>query len=311
MKILITGSNGFLGRNLVAHHAGKAHELLTPSRLECDLSDYKGVYAYLAKNKPDMVIHGAGKVGGIQANMREMSSFMVVNFDIGRNLIGACAELGIKKLMNIGSSCCYPPLAAQPFSEDLLDNVRGPLEPTNEGYAIAKVAMVRYCEFLAKENPDFHYKSMIPCNLYGKYDKFDDAWSHMIPGVIKKIHHAKKTNAPSLTIWGDGTARREFMVADDCAEAIWFGVNNFDKLPNITNIGLNQDWSINEYYRFIRQIIGWDGEIIHDLTKPVGMKQKLLNSKKLYDMGFKPQYSLLQGLQKTYEYFLTLKEFNQ
>lgn len=301
-KILITGSNGMVGKNIVEFEKSKNYLLLTPSSKELNLLDRNSVNNYLKSNLPDIVIHCAGRVGGIQANMANPVAFLVENTQMGLNILMASYEAGIKKFINMSSSCMYPRNASNPLGEELI--LKGELEPTNEGYAIAKVTSTRLCEYINKENNEFQYKTIIPCNLYGRYDKFDPKHSHMLPAVIKKIHEAKVNNQTILDIWGDGEARREFMYAEDLADFAYFALENFELMPQNINVGLGYDYTINEYYRAIAEVIGYKGEFIHDLSKPVGMKQKLIDDSKLQAFGWKSKTSLKNGIKKTYDYYL-------
>lgn len=300
-KILLTGSGGMVGRNIVEFYKSKKYIFLTPSSNELNLLNKDSVYSYIIKNQPDIVIHCAGKVGGIQANMTYPVAFMVENIQMGLNIIMASYEAKIKKLVNMSSSCMYPKDAKNPLSEELI--LKGELEPTNEGYAIAKVASTRLCEYIHNENNEFEYKTIIPCNLYGRYDKFDPKHSHMLPAVISKIHEAKIKNQETLSIWGDGEARREFMYVEDLADFVYYALDNFKNLPQNINVGLGYDYSINEYYETIAEVIGYKGKFIHDLSKPVGMKQKLIDNTKLSKFGWKHKTPLKDGVVKTYEYF--------
>jgi len=301
-KILITGSNGMVGRNIVEFEKSKNYTLLTPTSSELNLLDRSSVDDYIKENHPDIVIHCAGRVGGIQANVAHPVDFLVHNTQMGLNIIMSSYEAGIKKFINMSSSCMYPREAKNPLGEDLI--LKGELEPTNEGYAIAKVTSTRLCEYVNKENDSFQYKTIIPCNLYGRYDKFDPKHSHMLPAVIKKIYEAKENNQDTLDIWGDGEARREFMYAQDLADFTYYAIENFEKMPQNINVGLGRDYTINEYYKAIAEVVGYKGEFLHDLTKPVGMKQKLIDDTKLQSFGWKYKTSLKDGIKKTYEYYL-------
>jgi GDP-L-fucose synthase len=249
-----------------------------------------------------MVIHAAGIVGGIQANMAAPVRFLVDNMQMGLNILMASKVHKVKRFINLSSSCMYPKDAQNPLSEDLI--LKGELEPTNEGYAIAKVASTRLCEYINREDESFLYKTVIPCNLYGKYDKFDPEHSHMIPAVIRKINDAKNNNLKSIDIWGDGLARREFMYTADFADFVYYAIDNFEKMPQNINVGLGYDYTINEYYQKIADTIGYQGEFTHDLSRPTGMQQKLIDDTRLKEFGWQYQTTLEQGIQKTYEYFL-------
>jgi GDP-L-fucose synthase len=302
MKILLTGSSGMVGRNIVEHSVANNHEILSPTSAELNLLDAESIKDYINANKPDMVIHAAGTVGGIQANIAQPVKFLVDNMQMGLNILMSSKDCGLKKFMNLSSSCMYPRDAQNPLSEDLI--LKGELEPTNEGYAIAKVASTRLCEYINREDNSFLYKTVIPCNLYGKYDKFDPEHSHMIPAVIRKINNAKNSNLESIDIWGDGLARREFMYAGNFANFVYYAIDHFDKMPQNINVGLGHDYTINEYYQKIANIVGYQGGFTHDLSRPTGMRQKLIDDTKLKEFGWQHQTTLEQGIQKTYDYFI-------
>jgi GDP-L-fucose synthase len=301
MKILITGGNGMVGKNILEHPKASQYTFLAPSSSELNLRDFEAVNTYMKQHQPDAVIHAAGLVGGIQSNMARPVDFLVYNLDMGRNIILAAKENGVKQFMNMASSCMYPRSAQNPLQEELI--LKGELEPTNEGYAIAKVVTTRLCEYIVKENPDMQYKTVIPCNLYGRFDKFSPEHSHMVPAVIKKIYEAKKNNASSIDIWGDGLARREFMYTADLADFVFYAIEKIDQMPQNINVGLGFDYTINEYYKIIAKVIGFKGEFVHDLSKPIGMKQKLIDDTKLKKFGWQHQTSLEEGIKNTVEYF--------
>lgn len=304
LRILLTGGGGMVGRNLLEHPAIGEFEVLAPRSGELDLRDFGAVQSYLSRHRPDMVIHSAGKVGGIQANMREPVSFLLENLDMGRNIVWASRQAGIKQLLNLGSSCMYPRNHNEPLTEELV--LKGELEPTNEGYALAKVTTARLCEYIVREDADYQYKTLIPCNLYGRHDKFDPAHSHLIPAIIHKIHQAKRNGERAVEIWGDGTARREFMYAGDLADALVLAVKRFDALPGLMNVGLGHDYTINEYYQAAAEVIGYTGTFVHDLSKPVGMARKLVSIERQKNMGWLAGTDLREGIKKAYEYYLEL-----
>jgi GDP-L-fucose synthase len=246
-------------------------------------------------------------VGGIQANIANPVDFLVTNTDIGRNVILSAYKAGVPQLINLASSCMYPRNAPNPLSEELV--LQGELEPTNEGYAIAKIFATRLCEYIniecqKKSTSSVRYKTLIPCNLFGRHDKFETEHSHLIPAIIHKIHQAKLTGKTEVDIWGDGTARREFMYAGDLAGAVLQALQDFGKMPDVINIGLGHDHSINEYYAAAAHVIGWDGNFVHDITKPVGMKQKLVDISQQRRWGWMPSTSLQSGIEKTYRFYL-------
>ena len=302
LKILLTGANGMVGRNVVAHPSAQQFAWLTPGRTELDLSDLNDVVAYVDTHKPDLVIHAAGLVGGIQANMAEPARFLVDNLQVGVNLIMACKTVGVPRVINLGSSCMYPRAAANPLKESSV--LTGELEPTNEGYALAKIVAARLCDYISQENAALSYKTVIPCNLYGRFDHFAPNRSHMIPAVIHKLHQAKVTGASTVDIWGDGLSRREFMYAQDLADFLFYAIGHFEAMPHLINVGLGRDWSINEYYQAASDIVGYEGEFFHDLSKPAGMKQKLVNTDLLSTFGWEAPTALEQGLSATYQYYL-------
>jgi len=305
-KLLITGGSGMVGQNILNHPFAKSWEIFAPSSNELDLSNTLECEKYISKKMPNLIIHSAGKVGGIKANIAEPVEFLDKNIMIGRNVIMGARLAGVKNLINLASTCIYPRLAENPLNEELI--LKGELEPTNEGYAIAKIFSTRLCEYIRREDPIYQYKTLIPCNLYGLYDKFDPNKSHLVPAIIHKIHQAKISNKPSVEIWGDGNARREFMYSADLADAVFNAAKNMEILPNKINIGIGNDYTINEYYETIAEVLDWNGVFTHDLSKPVGMMRKLCDTSLQSNWGWKPKTSLKNGLRKTYQYYLeTLK----
>lgn len=302
MKILLTGSSGMVGQNILANPLVKNYKWLTPSSFELNLLDFTVVKNYLESNMPDMIIHAAGRVGGIQANIREPVKFLVENLEMGKNLLLAASDLGVAKFINFGSSCMYPKNKETPLHEDEI--LSGELEPTNESYAIAKITVARLASYLNKENPHLKYKTLIPCNLYGLFDNFDPNKSHMIPAIIHKVHQAKVNGENFVEIWGTGEARREFLFAEDLADAVFRAIQNFEKLPEMMNIGLGHDYTVNEYYHAAAEIIGYEGGFQHALDKPTGMQRKLSNIGRALEWGWQPRNTLKSGLSKTYQYYL-------
>lgn len=296
-----------VGKNILEHPMADSYEILAPSSKELELTNAADTQHYINDAKPDVIIHAAGRVGGIQANIANPVDFLVTNTDIGRNVILAAYKAGVPQLINLASSCMYPRNAPNPLSEKLV--LQGELEPTNEGYAIAKIFATRLCEYINRESQkkstsSVRYKTLIPCNLFGRHDKFEPEHSHLIPAIIHKVHQAKVTGTTEVDIWGDGTARREFMYAGDLAGAVLQAVQDFEKMPDVINIGLGHDHSINEYYAAAAQVIGWQGDFVHDTTKPVGMKQKLVDISRQRGWGWMPSTSLQSGIDKTYQFYL-------
>lgn len=303
MKIFLTGGSGMVGRNIMEHPAAKNYEFFAPDIPDLDLFNFAAVTAYIEKVKPDFIIHAAGRVGGIHANMANPVAFLLENLDMGRNLVWAARQCGVKKLVNLGSSCMYPRNAPNPLKEEMV--LQGELEPTNEGYALAKTVVSRLCSYINRETPEFAYKTIVPCNLYGRWDKFSPEHSHMIPAVIRKLHLARVNGLKTIDIWGDGTARREFMYAGDIADCIHRAVTHFDTLPELMNAGLGGDHSINDYYRAVADVVGYKGDFTHDLTKPAGMARKLVDTSRMEAWGWKPPTPLKDGIAAAYEFFKT------
>jgi GDP-L-fucose synthase len=300
--ILLTGSRGMVGQNILSHPEASSYTWLTPSKLELNLNELHSVKDYFKKFRPDAVIDAAGKVGGIQDNIANPVRFLVDNLDMGLNLIMTAREANIKTFLNLASSCIYPKDAKNPLTENMI--LEGSLEPTNEGYALAKIAALKLCEYINKEDQSQHFKTLIPCNLYGRFDKFDPKHSHLVPAIIHKIHNAKVGNDKTVTIWGDGLARREFMDASDLAHIILQSLKDFERLPSVMNVGVGYDYTINEYYKIAAEVIDWHGEFIHDKTKPAGMLKKLVSIDRMKALGFKATTTLKEGMLNAYAFYL-------
>jgi GDP-L-fucose synthase len=301
-RVLLTGGGGMVGRNLMEHAAIGKYEVFAPLRQELDLCDFAAVQRYLSEIRPEIVIHAAGRVGGIQANLRDPLRFLVENLDMGRNVVLAAFQAGTKQLINLGSSCMYPSSQLGPLQEEMI--LQGGLEPTNEGYALAKIVTARLCEYIMREDKSFHFKTLIPCNLYGRHDNFDPSHSHLLPAVIHKIHQAQRSGRQAVEIWGDGTARREFMYAGDLADAILRAMDDVASLPACMNIGVGQDSTISEYYQVVGEVLGYTGRFVHDLRKPVGMARKLVSVERQRAWGWAARHGLREGIAKTYDYYL-------
>lgn len=300
--ILLTGGSGMVGRNILEHPSAGDWTILAPASSEMDLTDAGAVTDYVAAHKPDFVIHAAGQVGGIQANVNHPVAFLERNMAMGRNIIMAAYQCDVRNFLNLASTCMYPRAAANPLREDMI--LTGELEPTNEGYALAKIMATRLCQYIRREDETAQYKTLIPCNLYGRYDKFDPKHSHLLPAIIHKVHLAKQNGERTVEIWGDGTARREFMYAGDLADAVMKAASDIDALPELMNCGLGHDHTINAYYETVADVIGWDGEFTHDLSKPVGMKQKLCATYLQDGWGWTAPTSLRDGIRATYDFYL-------
>lgn len=300
--LLLTGGAGMVGRNIQEHPRAGGWKIVAPGSDELDLTDAAATNAFVADLKPSLVVHSAGQVGGIQANMAQPVAFLERNATMGRNILMAAYRSGVKRVLNLASTCMYPRAAPNPLTEDMI--LTGELEPTNEGYAIAKIMATRLCQYINREDPEARYKTLIPCNLYGRHDKFDPKHSHLLPAIIHKIHNAKTKGHAKVEIWGTGTARREFMYAGDLADAVLRAADDIDRIPELMNIGLGYDYTINEYYNAVAEVIGWKGQFTHDLSKPVGMTQKLTDSTRQTVWGWAPPTSLADGIEKTYCFYL-------
>ena len=300
MKILLTGSTGMVGRNILDHPDSKNYKFICPTRSELDLTNYDNVIHNFRRYNPDMIIHAAGKVGGIKANIDNPVSFLVDNLQMGVNVILSSFKLKIKKLINLGSSCMYPRKGQNPLNEKTI--LTGQLEPTNEGYALAKIVSQRLSDYIYRENPEIKYKTIIPCNLYGRYDDFNPVTSHLIPAIVSKTDQAIQSKS-DIEIWGEGNSRREFMYAGDFANAIYFAIRNYELLETTMNIGLGYDYSINEYYNKVGKLMHYNGEYYHNLAMPDGMRQKLVSIEKQKKVGWEPVFNLEEGLKKIIEYY--------
>jgi len=301
MRLLITGARGMVGSNLV-RGLSDAHEVHAPGRDTFDLLDARSVQETVARIAPDLVVHAAGRVGGIAANAAANALFLYENTMMGLNLLEAARLAGVPRVLNLGSSCIYPKDREEQLQESDLHT--GPLEPTNEGYAVAKIAVLKYAAMLRNDDPRCDYKTAIPCNLYGPGDHFEPPRSHMVPSAIRKVDDARRNGTGEVEIWGDGTARREFMYVGDLVDFVAHAIERWDTLPPLVNVGLGHDYTINEYYAEIADVVGWDGEFVHDTSKLVGMKRKLLSVDLASEWGWKAPTSLADGLRLTYEHYL-------
>ena len=301
MKVLITGGSGMVGRNLLEHSEILKNKVYAPTRKDLNLLNYSTVKNYLKKIKPDFIVHCAGRVGGIQANINSPVEFLIENLEIGKNLVTAAQLVGIPSLINLGSSCMYPKDLNGPISEDKL--LTGVLEPTNEGYALSKIVVARLCSYINLSDDKLSYKTIIPCNLYGKYDLFNSINAHLIPAIISKINSAMIHNETSVEIWGNGEARREFMYSGDLADFIAYAISKYDDMPELLNVGIGTDYTINEYYKKVADTLGFQGEFIHDLSRAVGMQRKLTDITRVNNFGWRSSTGLSDGLVKTFQYF--------
>jgi GDP-L-fucose synthase len=289
-----------VGSAVLRRLARESVEVLTVERGEVDLRDQQKVRDWVSTARPDVMVLAAAKVGGILANDTYPAEFLYDNLVIETNIIHAAHEAGVDQLIFLGSSCIYPKFAPQPIPEHAL--LTGELEPTNSWYAIAKIAGIKLCEAYRKQYGR-RYISVMPCNLYGPHDNFDLASSHVLPALIRKVHEAKESRAPHVTIWGTGTPLREFLHVDDLADAIVFLMQQYDGAEQI-NCGAGYDLTIKELAELISKVVGYEGSLAFDTSKPDGTPRKLMDSTRLAKLGWKPKIELKQGLEATYRWFV-------
>jgi GDP-L-fucose synthase len=300
-KIFVAGYRGLVGSALMRRLEREGfHNLPKRDRSQLDLGDERAVQNFFAKERPAIVIFAAAKVGGIKANNDFPVEFLLDNLRIQNNIIHSAYETGVRKLLFLGSSCIYPKFAPQPIPETAL--LGGPLEPTNEAYAIAKIAGIKLCQAYAREY-GANFISAMPTNLYGPNDNFDLETSHALAALLRKAHEAKARKARQLAVWGSGTPRREFLHVDDLASACLFLLEKYDS-PEIINVGCGEDISIRELAELICDIVGFEGQVVWDDTKPDGTPRKLLDVTKLQNLGWRPTIGLRDGIAQTYEWFL-------
>jgi GDP-L-fucose synthase len=299
-KIFVAGHRGMVGSALMRRFEAEAFSnVVTRERAQLDLTDEFAVAKFFAEERPDIAIIAAAKVGGIKANNDYPVEFLVENLRIQNNVIRVAYENGVRKLLFFGSSCIYPKFAPQPISESAL--LSGPLEPTNEAYAIAKIAGIKLCQAYAREY-GANFISAMPTNLYGPNDNFDLETSHVLAALLRKAHEAKTRNDRKLVVWGTGKPRREFLHVDDLAFACLLLLEKYDS-PEIINVGCGEDISIRELAELICDVVGFDGELAWDTNKPDGTPRKLLDVTKLHALGWKPAITLRDGIALMYEWF--------
>lgn len=298
MRVVVAGAGGMVGAALVRNKPMNI-ELFAPPRQEIDWSCEAAVSRYFAEIKPVGIILAAAKVGGIGANSSNQLAFLLDNLRIQNTVMDLAQKFGIQKLLFLGSSCIYPKLAAQPIKEESL--LTGALEPTNEGYALAKIAGVRLAKAISDEK-NLQYFSLMPTNLYGQNDNFDKFSSHVPAALMRKFHEAKIENLSSVSVWGSGKPRREFMHVDDLAQACWY---MFDQnvAGELINVGTGQDIEIGEFAQMMAKTVGFGGDIVYDTSKPDGTPQKLLDVSKIHSYGWSHQIELEDGLMQTYNWF--------
>ena len=299
--IYVAGHRGMVGSAVVRKLQAEGFtNILTRTRAEVDLLDRQAVRAFYEKERPAVVVDAAAKVGGIVANAEQKAAFLLQNTTIQNNLIEAAADYGTRKFLFLGSSCIYPKFAPQPIPESAL--LTGALEPTNDAYALAKIAGIKLCQAYAAEQGK-NFLSGMPTNLYGPNDNFDLHTSHVLPALIRKAHEAKLRGDTSIPIWGTGNPRREFLHVDDLADACYFLLENYDS-PEIVNIGCGEDVTIREVAEIVCEAVGFKGDLVFDTSKPDGTPRKLLDMSKLFGLGWRPKISLRDGIRHAYEWYL-------
>ena len=304
-KIYIAGHMGLVGSAIVRALKKQGYDnLILRTHSELDLLDQKATADFFKKEKPEYVFLAAAKVGGIMANKTYPADFIYQNLQIQNNIIHHSYLNGVKKLLFLGSSCIYPKLARQPIREEHL--LTGELEPTNEPYAVAKIAGIKMCQTYNRQYGT-NFISVMPTNLYGPNDNFDLENSHVLPAMIRKFHEAKISNQNEVVVWGTGAARREFLHVDDLADACVFLMNNYDD-SEVINIGTGEDVSIKELAEMIKKITGFTGEIVWDASKPDGTPRKLLDVSRLHNLGWKHQINLPDGVLSTYEFYQSIHQ---
>jgi GDP-L-fucose synthase len=300
-KVYVAGHRGMVGSAIVRCLEKNGHSnIVSASSKELDLRQADQVNRFFEREQPEYVFLAAAKVGGILANNTYPVEFLYDNLMIQNNVIHAAYQNGVKKLLFLGSSCIYPKFAAQPIREDSL--LTGALEPTNEAYAIAKIAGIKLCQAYHKQY-GAHFISAMPTNMYGYGDNYHPQNSHVLPALLRRFHEAKVEGKPEVTIWGSGRPLREFMFSDDLADACYFLMTNYDQ-PDLINVGTGEEVSILELAAIIGEVTGYTGKIAFDSTKPDGTPRKLMDSSKLHQLGFRHKTSLREGIEKTYRDFL-------
>ena len=299
-RIWVAGHNGMVGRAVMRALEKRDCTILTAARKDVDLTRQDEVEAWLASNKPDAVIVCAARVGGILANDTYPADFIYDNLMIEANIIHAAYHAAVEKLLFLGSSCIYPKHAEQPMTEDTL--LTGALEPTNEWYAIAKIAGIKLCQAYRKQH-GADFISAMPTNLYGAYDNFDLESSHVIPALMRKCHEAKQAASNHMEVWGTGKVMREFLHVDDCAAGIVFLLENYSDMSHV-NLGTGEDVTITELAESIKKVVGFDGDLKFDASKPDGTPRKLLDVSKIHALGWQHKIGLESGLQSTYQWYL-------
>ena len=299
--ILVAGANGMVGSALVRNLESKGHtKIIKATRRTVDFTDQEATDTFFRLNKPEYVFVAAAKVGGIVANNNYKADFLTENLRIQTNIIESAYRWNVKKLLFLGSSCIYPKLATQPITEDQL--MTGPLEPTNDSYALAKIVGIKMCQAYHQQH-GFNAISLMPSNLYGPNDNFDLETSHVLAALIRRFHEAKESNASYVECWGDGSAMREFLHVDDLSEACYICMQKYDN-PEHINVGTGEDVTIKQLAEIIAHVVGYSGKILWNTSKPNGTPRKVMNVDKIKSIGWEPNINLLEGIEKTYQWYM-------
>ena len=304
-NVLVTGGSGMLGRHLVPLLEKTGHIVYSPNREELDLTDSKATSNYIETINIDTVIHCAAYVSGIASSTTTKHHSFDSNVMMGLNLIRACLEHGINNMINVGSATVYPNDAPQPLREDSLGD--GAFEGPIEGYALSKYVVYRACA-MANEQHGVSFKTIHPCNLFGPYDNFSLETGHMLPAILHRMHQAKENGNKPIVIWGDGSAKREFLYGPDLADFLNTALSRFSELPEVMNVGSGVEVSVNEMHQYMAKVIGYDGELQHDLTRPVGRKRRYLELSKQKEFGWSPKTQFEEALTFTHDYLRGILE---
>ncbi|MDQ7841960.1 MAG: GDP-L-fucose synthase [bacterium] len=303
LRVLLTGGHGMVGQAVrrAASRSGLGWNIIAPQRRQVDLRDRDAVWHLFQESRFDLVIHCAARVGGIAANIEDPAGFLLDNLRLSLNVLEMARDVGVPRVINVGSSCMYPKDYPDLLREE--DLLAAPLEPTNEGYALSKLVGAKLCEYISREG-DYCYRTIIPCNLFGPGDEFSPDRSHLIAAAICKIQRALETGCDSVEIWGDGEARREFLFVDDLAGFLISIASRMDELPPYLNLGYGKDYTVNEYYRMVARQMGFEGSFTYDRSKPIGMHRKLLASTRAAQLfNWSPRTSVEEGIRQTVHHF--------
>lgn len=305
MRVLVTGGSGMLGSSLTRLGITAGFEILSPGRLELDLDNQDETFLYIQKYRPDAIIHAAAKVGGIAANIAHPVEFLTQNIRIDGNLLNASHRLGVKKLIYVGSSCMYPRNLSHPMKEEEI--LTGPLEPTNEAYALAKLVGSRTVQYVSQTS-DLTWRSFVPSNLYGPNDHFEPERSHLLAAIIHKVVEAKFNKLTKVEMWGEGSVRREFTYVDDVASFMINSLYDLESMPITINVGAGIDHTVRQYYEMVIHALGSDVEIVPDPTKPEGIMRKLLDVSLAQNFGWRPEVDIESGIRKTIDWYLSSRQ---